>query len=378
MPENVVLYALNISQISLIGLREINGMANNEYRLSIEGLREFSTEVFEAYGLSHENASTVTDCLITADLRGVTTHGIVRVKSYLERAKRENWNPNPSISFSGKGAICTVDGDDGFGSLVGTAAMKKAVELAREHGVGICSVRKSSHFGMASYYSLMAAKEEMIGFCCTNGAPNVAPFGAKEGMLGTSPFAFAAPIKDSAPFSLDISCSVTAHGRVTNAKREGKTIPEGWAIDKDGYPTTDPAEALKGVMLPFGGHKGSGISMVIDLLCGILNSGCTSKHVREVPGEGPGIGHFFLAIDISAFEPLDEFKERALSFVTEMKNAGKAPGVSELFFPGEQAAKKTEYNLAHGIIVGAGGLKELCEVRDIYGISVDPERLIIE
>ena len=353
-------------------------MENKEYRLSVEGLRDFSTRVFMANGLSAENAATISDCLITADLRGVSSHGIVRVKSYLERAKKEHWNPDPKLSFSGKGAICTLDGDDGFGSLVGTAAMHKAMELAREHGVGICSVRKSSHFGMASYYSLMAAKEDMIGFCCTNGVSNVAPFGSKEGMLGTSPFAFSAPVKDSAPFSLDISCSVSAHGRVTNAKREGKPIPEGWAIDKDGYPTTDPAEALKGFMLPFGGHKGSGIAMVIDFLCGILNSGNTSKHVRQDPSIGPGIGHFFLAIDISAFEPLDEFKERALSFVTEMKNAAPAPGVKELFVPGEQAAKKTDYNLTHGIIVGEGGLKELAEVAERLNIEFKPEELIVE
>lgn len=352
-------------------------MEKNEYRLSVEGLREFSTKVFTAYGALPENAATISDCLLTADLRGVPSHGIVRVKSYLERAKKENWNPNPCFTYSGKGAICLMDGDDGFGSLVGSAAISKAMELAAVHGVGVCSVRRSSHFGMASYYPLKAAEKDMIGFCCTNSVSNVAPFGAKQGMLGTSPFAFCAPVKDSAPFCLDISCSISARGRVTNYKREGKMIPEGWAIDKDGNPTTDPALALKGAMLPLGGHKGSGMSMAIDILCGILNSGTTAKHVRENPEIGPGIGHFFLAIDINAFEPLEEFKQRALNFVNDIKGAEKAPGVSEIFVPGEQAAKRVEYNRTHGIIVGAGGLSELCEVREKYGISIDPRELIL-
>lgn len=352
-------------------------MENKEYRLSVEGLREFSTAVFEAYGVSPENAAIISDCLITADLRGVSSHGIVRIKSYLERAKKENWNPNPQFTYSGKGAICLMDGDDGFGSLVGTAAIGKAIELASEHGVGVCSVKRSSHFGMASYYPLKAAEKDMIGFCCTNGVSNVAPYGSKQGMLGTAPFAFCAPVKDSAPFCLDISCSISARGRVSNYKREGKTIPEGWAIDKDGNPTTDPALALQGAMLPLCGHKGSGMSMVIDMLCGVLNSGTTAKHIRENPDIGPGVGHFFLALDIDAFEPLDEFKQRALSFANDIKNAEKAPGVSEIFVPGEQAAKRTEYNLAHGIIVGAGGLGELCEVKEKYGIAIDPRNLII-
>lgn len=352
-------------------------MENKEYRMNIEGLREFSTRVFTAYGATPENAAIISDCLITADLRGVPSHGIVRVKTYLERAQKENWNPDPKFSFSGRGAVCLMDGDDGFGSLVGTAAIEKAMELAAEHGVGICSVKRSSHFGMASYYPLKAAQRDMIGFCCTNSVSNVAPFGAKQGMLGTAPFAFCAPVKDSAPFCLDISCSVSARGRVTNYKREGKSIPLGWAIDKDGNPTTDPAMALQGAMLPLGGHKGSGMSMVVDMLCGVLNSGSTAKHIREDPNKGPGIGHFFLAIDIDAFEPLEEFKQRALNFVTDVKNADRAPGVNEIFVPGEQAAKRVEYNLAHGIIVGAGGLKELCEVSEKYKVGIDPRDLIL-
>lgn len=231
---------------------------------------------------------------------------------------------------------------------------------------------------MAAYYPLMAARQDMIGFCCTNGVSNLAPYGAKEGMLGTSPFAIAVPVQDKAPIALDVSCSVVARGRITNANREGRDIPLGWAIDSEGNPTTDPAAALKGAILPFGGHKGSGISMIIDVLCGILNGGTTAKHVRKDPDKGPGIGHFFLALDISAFEPLDEFKARAKQFVEEMKSAERAPGVNEVFVPGEQADKRIGYNLEHGISVGAGALKELCWVSEKYNVGIDPTTLILE
>ena len=353
-------------------------MKNDEFKLGVSGLRELAEKIFHAYGMPVENAKVVADCLITADLRGVTSHGIVRVKSYLERAQKENWNPDPKFNFSTHGAVCVMDGDDGFGSLVGTAAMEKAIELAKIHGVGVCSVRNSSHFGMAAYYTLMAAEQDMIGFCCTNGVSNLAPYGAKQGMLGTSPFAIAAPVQDKPPIVLDISCSVSARGRISNAKREGKTIPLGWAIDKDGNPTTDPAAALVGAILPFGGHKGSGMSLIIDVLCGVLNGGSTAMHVREDPTKGPGTGHFFVAFDISAFETINEFKARANSFVEELKTAEKAPGISEIFVPGEQADRRIFYNLEHGITVGAGALRELYEVSEKYEIGINPYDLIIE
>lgn len=339
-------------------------------RLDPAGLREVCTELFKAYGLEDEGAATVADCLITADLRGVASHGTVRIKSYLERARKEHWNPRPNIQFEQHGAACSVFGDDGFGALVGTAAMKKAIEIAKEYGVGVCAVRRSSHFGMASYYSLMAAKENMIGFCCTNGVSNLAPYGAMEGMLGTSPFAAAVPVEDKPPVSLDISCSVTARGKISNALREKKEIPTDWALGTDGYPTTDPAEAIKaGALLPMGGHKGSGISIIIDSLCGVLSGGSTAKHVREDPDSGPDVGHFFVALNIEAFRSVEDFKKDSARMCDDLKNAKPRPGVEEVFIPGEQAAKKAEKNLSRGIQIGRGGFAEMLEVCGKYGLE---------
>lgn len=344
-------------------------------RVDAEGVRKILVKIFMADGIPAENAATVADNLITADLRGVSSHGVARIKSYLQRAKKENWNPDPQIEYTEHGAVCLVDGDDGFGSMVGTAAMKKAIELAKVHGIGMCEVKRSAHYGMASYYSLMAAKEGLIGFSCTNGVSNLAHFGSMEGMLGTNPFSVAVPT-DEYPMVLDVACSVTARGNISNAKREGKDIPLGWAIDAEGNPTTDAAKALVGAVLPFAGHKGSGIAIMVDIMCGILNAGVTSKHVREDATKGPNVGHLMIAIDPEAFMTKEEFTERLAAYKAELANAKKAPGVEKIYLPGEIEAEKESFNKANGIKMGNGAFKELCEACAEYGIDENPENYL--
>jgi LDH2 family malate/lactate/ureidoglycolate dehydrogenase len=224
---------------------------------------------------------------------------------------------------------------------------------------------------------MLAAEEGMIGFSCTNGVSNLAPFGSKEGMLGTNPFSMAVPMKDSFPLVLDVACSVTARGNISNFKKENKEIPLGWAIDADGNPTTDPAKALVGAVLPFAGHKGSGIAIMVDVLCGVLNAGVTSKHVREDKSTGPNVGHTMIAIDIAAFEDPDEFDARIKAFAAELKAAEKAPGFNEIFLHGELESQRSEYNIAHGIKMGRGAFAELCETCKEYGIEEDPMQYIM-
>lgn len=348
----------------------------NALRVDPEGIRKILVKIFIKDGIPEENAKIIADNLITADLRGVSSHGVARIKSYLERAKKENWNADPQIRFTGQGAICVVDGDDGFGSVVGTRAMEKAIELAKQYGIGMCAVRKSAHYGMASYYALKAAKEGFIGFSCTNGVSNLAHFGSMEGMLGTNPFSVAIPVEGSFPMVLDVACSVTARGNISNAKREGEQIPLGWAIDAEGNPTTDPAAALVGAVLPFAGHKGSGIAIMVDILCGILNSGVTSKHVRENKQTGPEVGHLMIAIDPAAFLAEEEFGARLGKYQEELHNAKKAPGVEKIFVPGEIEAIKEADNRVNGIRMGKGAFKELCEACAEFGVEEDPEAYI--
>lgn len=348
----------------------------NALRVDPEGVRKILTRIFVKSGIPEENAIIIADNLITADLRGVSSHGVARIKSYLERAKKENWKADPKISFTEHGAVCVVDGDDGFGSVVGTRAMERAVELAKRYGIGMCAVKRSAHYGMASYYALKAAKEGLIGFSCTNGVSNLAHFGSMEGMLGTNPFSLAIPVEGSFPLVLDVACSVTARGNISNAKREGEKIPLGWAIDAEGNPTTDPVAALTGAVLPFAGHKGSGIAIMVDILCGILNSGVTSKHVRENKEAGPEVGHLMMAIDPRAFLTEEEFKERLTKYQEELHNAKKSPGISRIYLPGEIEAEKEADNRKHGIRMGKGAFKELCEACAELGVDEEPERYV--
>lgn len=347
-------------------------------RMNPEGVTKVCTEIFRAAGYPEQNAEFIAKSLVFADIRGVSSHGVARIKSYMERAKKEHWNADPQITCRQRGAVCLMDGDDGFGSIVGTFAMKKAVELAKEHGIGFVSVSRSAHYGMASYYPMLAAEEGMIGFSCTNGVSNLAHFGSMEGMLGTNPFSMAVPMQGQAPMVLDVACSVTARGNISNCKREGKEIPLGWAIDAEGNPTTDPARALVGAVLPFAGHKGSGIAIMVDVLCGILNSGVTSKHVREDQTVGPNVGHTMIAIDISFFEEPEEFDRRMKQFAAELKAAKPAPGVSKIYLPGEIEAERAEYNRKNGIKMGRGAFTELCEACLEYGVAEDPHRYIME
>lgn len=353
-----------------------------ELRIDAGGMRAICTSVFEANGMCRENAEIVADNLVRADLRGVSSHGSARLKSYVERFRRENWRLNPVMEARQTGAVTLLDGNDGFGSVVGAAAMRYALRSAADYGVGICAAHRSSHFGMASYYPLLAVEQDMIGFCCTNGMPNLAHFGSREALLGTNPFSMAVPVADRPPLVLDVACSVTARGNISNAKREGRTIPAGWAIDRDGNATTDPTAALAGCVLPFGGHKGSGIAIMVDAMCGVLSGASYGKHLRRTPeetqaGVGPNVGHFFLAINIAAFDDKAAFKLRMKAMVEELKLARPMPGVAEIFVPGEIEARMEAANLLQGIKVGRGAFQEICETCGALGLSIDPFQSIL-
>ncbi len=353
------------------------------YRISAEGLKRICAAVFAADGMNPANAEKVAASLVEADLRGVSSHGVVRLKSYVERSHKEHWNQNPQLKFTQTlPAVALLDGDAGFGSLVGTAAMEKAMELAETYGVGICAAKNSSHFGMAAYYPLLAARKDMFGFACTNGMPNMAPFGGREGMLGTNPFSLAMPVYGEEPVVLDVACSVTARGNVSNYKREGKEIPAGWCIDREGNPTQDPAVALKGSMLPFGGHKGSGLAVFVDLLSGILSGAAYGIHLRDGQKEGheggPGVGHFFLAAKLSAFGDPEALMKRAKAALDELRASAPAPGFERVLMPGDLEARKYAFNQANGILMGEGSWKEICGVCEQFGLKEDPWSFVLQ
>jgi LDH2 family malate/lactate/ureidoglycolate dehydrogenase len=358
----------------------------DSYIISIEGHRKICNAVFSAAGMSEQCAREVSDNLLFADLRGTNSHGISRLKLYTDNAISGYWNVKgePEV-VADKGAAIQIDGHNGYGAHVSTYAMKKTIERAKETGIAICTVRNSTHFGAAAYYSMMALEHDCIGIASTNALPMVAHYASKIPMMGTNPLSITFPAERNYPFVLDMATSVVAGGNIVNCAREGKPIPLGWACDKDGNPTTDPNEAIKGFFLPFGSYKGSGIALAIDIICGILGRGCYGPHLRkagQLKGDdikkGPGISHMFAAIDISFFYDPGEFKKSMDTFIDEFKGAPAAPGYEKIMMPGEPEFLKYEKYSREGIPVAKENFRQICDICEYYGLDIDPHDYIVE
>src|SRR6266481_9986947 len=233
----------------------------------------FARRLLLAHGVPEHDAATVAACLVGADLRGVDTHGLCRLPGYLDRLRRGLINPRPVLEPERVTPVAAaLDGQDGFGFVVGTRAMQEAIAIARELGVGVVSARRSTHFGMAAAYVRQALDAGLISLVFSNASPAMPPWGARTALLGTNPFAAGAPAGRHPPFLLDMSPAVAARGKIRRAERRGEKIPLGYALDAQGRPTTDPKAALAGgVVLPIGEHKGSGIAMFMDIFGGVIS-----------------------------------------------------------------------------------------------------------
>jgi LDH2 family malate/lactate/ureidoglycolate dehydrogenase len=358
-------------------------------RISLEGYRKICMSAFLALGMNDQCAAEVTDNLLFADLRGTNSHGMARMKQYTTQvgkgfilAKGE-----PEI-VSERGGALVIDGHNGLGAHTSTFAMKKTIEKAKQGGMAFCTVRNSSHYGVAAYYSMMALKEGMIGLAFTNTLPFVAHYGSMKACTGTNPLSIAFPCAKNHDFVLDMATSVVARGNIVNCAREGKEIPLGWACDKNGYPTTDPNAALTGYCLPLGAdrnYKGSGICLAIDILCGLLSDGCSGLEVRPVTSiapermhEGPGICHAFGAIDIGYFMDPDAFRARLDAYIDELKAAPLAPGFERIYMPGEPEALKYEANLAaDSVEIAVENFHEVCEICAKLCPETDPKAFLV-
>ena len=237
-----------------------------------DDVRRFVTALVAANGVPEDDAGAVADCLVRADLRGVDTHGIARLPGYLDRVRKNLINPRPVLEPKRVSSVAShLDGDNGFGFVVATRAMKEAMSIAQTTGLGLVSVKRSTHFGMAACYLLQAVEAGFIALVFTNASRAMPPWGGREALLGTSPFGAGAPGGERGPFILDMAPSVAARGKIRKALRLGQPIPADYALDADGRPTIDPARALEGVVLPMGGPKGSGLSMLMDILGGVIS-----------------------------------------------------------------------------------------------------------
>ncbi|MGH2819423.1 MAG: Ldh family oxidoreductase, partial [Actinomycetota bacterium] len=306
-----------------------------------EELRSFCEDVLEAAGLSSEHASVVGGSLVEANLRGVDSHGVMRLPIYVQRMEMGLVNVRPELRVERTAdATATLDADDGPGQVATLEAMRVAVDLARRAGAGVVSIRNSTHFGAAAFFAMEACRADMIGIALTHAGADVVPYGGRLARLGTNPIGIALPTEEWPPLVLDMATSIVALGKVFVAAAEGRDIPPDWAVDEHGNPCTDPNRVR--AVRPMAGPKGSGLALVIDALCALLAGAAFGVHIRRMYedfSEPQRISHLVLALDPARFVPVGEFKKRMVELAREVKDTPPEDGFDEVRTPGEVEAR---------------------------------------
>ncbi len=346
--------------------------SSNKY--SYKKLQDFCSTVFVKAGVMKEQADIVAASLVQADLRGVDSHGVVRTAIYLKRVEQKMINPAADIHIEKENeSTALIDGGNHFGAVVGDKALKLAMEKAKTTGVGMVGVKNSNHFGTGAYYALEALKQDLGTIIMSNASQTMPPTGGVRPFIGTNPLAVGIPCGAYQPFLLDMATSVVARGKIIVAAQKGESIPQGWAIDKNGKPTTNAEEALEGSVLPLGGTKGYGISMFIDILSGVLTGAGFGKYVHNMyeDWEKPqNVGHFFITFDINKFIDIQEFKNRMDLYISDVKGEPRGEDVDEILIPGEIESRISEQRKKNGIILPLKVENELIEIGLKYGLSL--------
>ncbi len=337
-------------------------------RFSVTAMLAFARDAFVACGLPDRDAEIVAKQLIEADVTGFDTHGIFRLASYCATLRSGRVNPKANIRVVQRSpATALVDGDNGMGHLVMTFAADLAVELAREAGIGWVGVRRSNHAGAAGVYAEMPVAHGMVGiYAAVSTANHMAPWGGAEPLIGTNPIAVGIPAGLEAPVVLDIATSVSSFGTIRVHQVTGEPMPEGWVVHSEtGEPITDPKKVGEGVLLPIGGHKGSGLALVIGLLAGVMNNAAFGRDVIDFnqPGtEETNTGQFIVAIDVRRFVPPEAFAAGMDRHLGDLRSSKRLPGVDRIRIPGEDRRKRRAERTAGGIALPATLVKQVDEL----------------
>ncbi len=340
---------------------------------SVEALDTFSRQVLVAAGMRQAHAQVVAETLVYADLRGVSSHGVARLSSYLDRVAAKVMEIDPEMHLSGPfPAMKLLDAENGFGQLAGHKAMEAAIDMAGQFGVGAVSVRRSNHFGVAAYFVEMAARRGFVGMAMTNASPAMTPYNARTPLLGTNPIAFGIPSGAGEPIVLDMSSSLVARGKIRLASLTNQPIPLGWAVDANGEPTTDAHAAIKGTVSPMGGPKGAGLSLVIDLLSGVLSATALTGTVRNITDTtGPSqTGHLLMAINPSAVCEQDQFAADVAAVASHIHALDPVDG-NRVYLPGEVEAEKSSRFRAEGISIPEEVRQTLYKLARKYDITME-------
>ncbi len=341
-------------------------------------VQPFVAHLFESQRVPAADAARVAECLVQADLRGVSSHGVGRVPIYIDRLRRGLVNPQPSMTVERPTTVAArVDGDNGLGFLVGTKSMQTAIDSAGKHGLGFVLAYHSNHFGMAASYLKQATAAGLAAFVFTNASPAMPIWGGRAPLLGTSPFAFAAPASPGRPaVMLDMAMSVVARGKVRRAMQRNEPIPLGWALDKDGRDTTDAKAGYEGVVLPFGGVKGSGLSLMMEILAGVMSGANFGGEVRNqyLDFETPqNVGHCFIAIRPDLFMPMQSYEARMGELSSRAKATERAEGFDEILLPGEPEERIAARRENEGIPLDSQELQQLVAEADACSVPVPPQ-----
>jgi LDH2 family malate/lactate/ureidoglycolate dehydrogenase len=347
----------------------------------VEALKDYVARFFTALKVPEIDAHIAADVLVAADLRGINSHGVIRLQSYYgDRLLRGKINPAAPITVLQENpATLALDGGNGLGQVVAYRAMSRCIELAENAGLAITTVRNSNHYGIAGYYAMMALPKDMIGISLTNSQPLVAPTFGLPPVLGTNPIAVAIPAGEEEPFVLDMATSIVTIGRIAVHHKSGQPIPAGWGINEQGDLTHDPAEVLQGgALLPLGGpaelrgYKGYGLSLLVDLLSGVLAGAAYGYQVGHPADHGAAdVGHFFAAIKIDNFRPVDQFKADMDDYIRALKATPKLPGQDRIYIHGEKEAENMRKYQQEGVPLLAEIVDALVQAGQAAGVPFD-------
>lgn len=335
--------------------------------ISASALKACVTSIFTGQDVPEADALVVADSLVQADLRGVTSHGVVRVPAYVAGLRSGSINPRPVLRLVvDQGPRAVLDGDDGLGQVSAQRAVHDAIERACEHGIGAVGIRRGRHCGAMAYWAMQALASDCIGFATTNAGLNMAPTGGRDKIIGNNPLAIAVPTNRPWPMVLDMATSVVAGGKLDVAAIRGQQIPLDWATDADGRPTDDPVVARQGLLRPVGGPKGYGLAVMLDVLAGVLTG------ARFGGGLGiRGSGQFFLAIQVDGFLPVAEFRARMDAVIDQIHSSRLAPGSERIYVPGEIEYETAERRRQDGIPLEEPIVRALNELaREVGGAGL--------
>jgi len=359
--------------------------AEGPQKFEPEYLLDFTIRVFVHFGIPREQAAIAAKILALSDLRGIDSHGVARLYSYVGLLSEGLINPKPNLKVvRDKKSVATVDGDNGLGLVVGHYANEMAMDKAAQHGSGWIAVCNTNHFGIAGYYSLEALKRDMIGWAMTNTTKLVAPLWGAERMLGTNPISIAFPGYKEPPIVIDLATSAAAFGKIEIARRNQTKVPEGWINDNQGNPSIHPEDMINGgALLPLGsiremgGHKGYALAAMVDILTAVLSGANWGPFVppfalrQEIPTKsvGKGIGHFFGAMEIDGFMEVEDFKKRIDEWIAVLRKTKPAEGTEGVLIPGDPEHQQEKIRRKEGIPLNAEVIKDLMEISKQTGVA---------